>query len=150
MDLHIYPVSEATIETAVTLLQAQLREHDIETEAELLRDVVVRVQSDARGGFMLLAHDGSEAVGIAFAAGHLSAEHGGTIGWLEELYVVPHVRGRGVGSAMLSEVIKRAQEASWRGVELEVVAGHERAVPLYRRLGFLPTPRARFTRIFQQ
>ena len=141
-------VNESTTETAVTLLQAQLREHDIETPAELLRDVVTRVQRDAREGFMLLAQDGVAFVGIAYAAAHLSAEHGGIIGWLEELYVVPGSRGTGVGSALLRDVIARAQALGWRGVELEVVAGHERAVPLYQRHGFVLTPRARFTRSF--
>ena len=150
MNLLISGVSDATIETAVALLQAQLREHEIETGAELLRAVVVRVHSDAREGFLLLAHDGGAPVGIAFAAAHLSAEHGGTIGWLEELYVVPQARGHGCGGALLTEVIQRARELRWRGLELEVVAGHERAVPLYRRHGFAPTARARFTRIFEQ
>ena len=130
------------------MLQAQLREHDIETPAEQLRAVVTRVQTDARQGFILLAQNGTSPVGIAYAAAHLSAEHGGTIGWLEELYVVPDARGSGVGSALLREVIARAQALDWRGIELEVVAGHERAVPLYARHGFEAAHRARFTRIF--
>ena len=148
MEILISTVSAATVETAVKLLQAQLREHDIETPAELLRDVVTRVELDARGGFMLLAQNDSEAIGIAYAAAHLSAEHGGTIGWLEELYVVPQARGTGVGSALLAEVIARAQQLAWRGVEVEVVSGHERAVPLYLRHDFRPVSRARFSRIF--
>ena len=130
------------------MLQAQLREHDIETPSELLRAVVTRVQTDARQGFILLAQNGAEPVGIAYAAAHLSAEHGGTIGWLEELYVAPEARGSGVGSALLREVIARARALEWCGIELEVVAGHERAVPLYERHGFKAAQRARFTRIF--
>jgi GNAT superfamily N-acetyltransferase len=148
VNIRISDLSSDTITDAVTLLQAQLREHEIETPADLLRDVVVRVQADAREGFMLLAHDGAQPVGIAYAAAHLSAEHGGISGWLEELYVVPSSRGSGVGSALLREVVERAQALAWRGVELEVVAGHERAAPLYQRHGFAPTPRARFTRLF--
>ena len=151
MTIRIAAVSEATVDTAVALLQAQLREHEIETAAELLRDVVTRVQRDAREGFMLLAFDVDEqALGIAFAAAHLSAEHGGTSGWLEELYVLPQVRGAGVGSRLLGAMLQRAEKAGWRALDLEVVAGHERAVPLYQRHGFVATPRARFTRLFAQ
>jgi GNAT superfamily N-acetyltransferase len=148
VNIRISALNSDTTDMAVTLLQAQLREHDIETPVDLLRDVVARVQADAREGFVLLAHDGAQPVGIAYAAAHLSAEHGGISGWLEELYVVPGSRGRGVGSALLGAVIARAQALDWRGIELEVVAGHERAVPLYQRHGFVSTPRARFTRLF--
>ncbi len=150
MAIRISTVTGASVDDAVALLQAQLREHDIDTPVELLRDVVARVQADAREGFMLLAQTESAAVGIAYAAAHLSAEHGGTIGWLEELYVVPPARGAGVGSALLAEVITRAQRLAWRGVELEVVAGHERAVRLYLRHDFQPLSRARFSRIFSR
>ena len=145
--LCITMASDGTADMAVILLQAQLHEHEIETPAELLRAVVTQVLADSRAGFILLAGRDGEALGIAYAAAHLSAEHGGTIGWLEELYVVPAQRGGGVGSALLDAVIARAAELQWRALELEVVAGHERAVPLYVRHGFAAASRARFTRL---
>jgi GNAT superfamily N-acetyltransferase len=70
------------------------------------------------------------------------------IGWLEELYVVPEFRGAGVGSALLADVLARAERLKWRGVELEVVVGHERAAALYLRHGFVSAPRSRYTRLF--
>jgi GNAT superfamily N-acetyltransferase len=136
-------------EQAVALLAAQLHEHDIETPRSLLRKVVERVCSDPREGFMLLARlpHVAEPVGIAFAAAHLSAEHGGIIGWLEELYVSPEYRGSGAGSALLREVMVHAQERHWRAIELEVVQGHERVVALYARNGFTNAQRSRYTRL---
>ncbi len=136
------------IEVAVALLRAQLLEHAIDTPEAALREVVRAVASDPRHGFILLANAGEQAVGIAYAAAHLSAEHGGTVGWLEEIYVAPAARGRGYGSALLNEVVARAQEAGWKALELEVVEGHERAVPLYRRHDFRPISRTRFSRRF--
>ncbi|MBA2623220.1 MAG: GNAT family N-acetyltransferase [Chthoniobacterales bacterium] len=135
---------------AVALLRAQLEEHDIETSLEDLREVTRTVLADGRFGFILLAAVNGEAVGLAYAAAHLSAEHGGTIGWLEELYVRPAWRGRGVGGRLVCDVITRAQELGWRGVELEIVAGHERAISLYLRNSFQPLARARFSRIFDR
>ena len=140
----------ATLDVAVRLFRAQLIEHDIFPEEEALREVTRAVVSDATRGFILLASVEQAFVGIAYAAAHLSAEHGGIVGWLEELYVSPEWRGRGVGSSLLGEVIARAQVSSWRAVELEVVAGHERAVPLYLRHGFQPVSRARHTRVLAQ
>ena len=136
------------VEVAVKLLAAQLEEHDIATPAERLRDVIQTVVADGRHGFILLASADDRAFGIAYAAAHMSAEHGGLIGWLEELYVIPEWRGRGVGSLLLVDLVSRAQQLHWRGVDLEVVAGHERAAALYLRSGFVATPRARYTRLF--
>ena len=146
--ISIAAVRAGDVATAVDLLAAQLREHDIATVEEQLRAVVQAVVDDERHGFMLLARAGDRTAGIAYAATHLSAEHGGVIGWLEELYVVPDWRGRGVGSRLLAEVISRAQQLRWRAVELEVVRGHERAAALYVRHAFVEAQRARYTRTF--
>lgn len=136
------------LDAIVALLDAQLREHDIATAPTALREVAKTVIEDARRGFILVARDRETAIGLAYAAAHLSAEHGGVIGWLEELYVVPGWRSRGAGSALLGRVLACAMQLGWRGLELEVVRGHERAVPLYLRHGFSAVDRARFSRIF--
>ncbi len=136
------------IDPVVALLEAQLHEHDIDTPREVLADVARAVIGDSRHGFILIARIGPVPVGLAYAAAHMSAEHGGVIGWLEELYVAPESRGCGVGSALLRDVLARAAQLGWRGLELEVVAGHERAVPLYLRHGFAAADRARFSHIF--
>ena len=148
-NITIAVVSAHDTETVVQLLKAQLLEHDIGTAEEALRGVVRLVTTDERHGFMLLAKSNAHAVGVAYAAAHLSAEHGGLIGWLEELYVVPEYRGRGVGSTLLVDVLARAERLKWRGVELEVVAGHERAAALYVRHGFMAADRSRYTRLFR-
>ena len=132
----------------VALLSAQLAEHDMPVLEERLLDVVQMVLADSREGFILVAREDDRLVGLAYAAAHLSAEHGGTIGWLEELYVVPERRGRGVGSQLLEATLTRACELDWRGLELEVVAGHERAAALYERHGFAALARQRYVRSF--
>jgi len=145
--VHIAIVDRDSLEAAVARLQAQLAEHEMHPPAAALRGVVQTVIADARLGFLLLATSAGQPNGIAYAAAHLSAEHGGTVGWLEELYVIPEWRGCGAGSALLTEVTTRAQQQGWRALELEVVAGHERAVPLYQRHGFTRADRARLTRL---
>ena len=136
------------VDATVTLLDAQLREHDIATAPAALRDVANAVIEGPGLGFILVARDRETPIGLAYAAAHLSAEHGGVIGWLEELYVVPASRSRGAGSALLERVFAQATQLGWRGLELEVVRGHEKAVPLYLRHGFSALDRARFSRIF--
>jgi GNAT superfamily N-acetyltransferase len=136
----------ASLDATVALLQAQLWEHEIVTSETDLREVAQRVIADPRHGFIALAFHEQDAVGVAYAAAHLSAEQGGTIGWLEELFVRAEWRGCGVGAALLQHVIARAQTLDWRTLELEVVEGHERASALYERLGFRAMSRTRFSR----
>ncbi|MET3698866.1 ribosomal protein S18 acetylase RimI-like enzyme [Bacillus oleivorans] len=53
------------------------------------------------------------------------------------MYVKPHVRGLGIGKALMNEAIQRARE--WEGVEqihLTVVSSNESARKLYSALGF--------------
>ena len=144
----VVAATSSTIDAAVRLFQEQLREHDIFPPQHALHEVTRAVISDPRHGFILLAEAESEFIGIAYAAAHLSAEHGGTVGWLEELYVVPDRRGRGTGALLLTHVIASARESGWRALELEIVYGHERAVPLYLRHDFVRVNRTRYTRVF--
>ena len=139
-----------TVDAAVRLFAAQLREHEIFPPVEELREVTHAIIDDPDRGYILLAACDEQFVGIAYAAAHLSAEHGGIVGWLEELYVAPEWRGRAVGSSLLAHVIARAEESHWRALELEVVAGHERVVPLYLRHAFVPVSRRRYTRMLAQ
>ncbi len=136
-------------DSALDLFEAQLREHQIESPGPALRSVVHEVMTCPSFGFILMAMLQGKAIGVAYAASHLSLEHGGIIGWLEELYVLPAFRGMGAGGTLLRETESRARGLGWRGLELEVVAGHERAIALYSRHGFLPLSRSRCCRIFR-
>jgi hypothetical protein len=72
-----------------------------------------------------------------------SLEHGGRAAWLDELYVVPAERGRGMGAALLDAACAHATAAGAVAVDLEVEAGHERAFSLYERRGFVRHARQR-------
>ena len=135
------------LDCAVALFSAQLKEHGITTPADDLRSVAQSVVADPRYGFIVLASTVEAGpVGIAYASCLLSLEHGGISGWLEELYVLPEWRGRGIGSRLVAEVITRAKELGWRAIDLEVDAGHQRAISLYLRHQFQLHSRTRLFR----
>ncbi len=71
-------------------------------------------------------------------------EHGGRSAWLEELYVQPEYRGRGIGQKLLAAAINRAREEGCRAIDLEVDRGHPRASHLYDREGFVRLARTRW------
>jgi ribosomal protein S18 acetylase RimI-like enzyme len=63
----------------------------------------------------------------------------GSEGWVGGLGVVPPLRRRGVGEALMRAAIEQAEDRSVRDLRLEVIKENERAIPLYERLGFTTT-----------
>jgi GNAT superfamily N-acetyltransferase len=55
--------------------------------------------------------------------------------WLEDLYVEPAHRGRGLGRALLAELARTAAVRGYRRLELSVLDWNEPALGFYRRLG---------------
>jgi ribosomal protein S18 acetylase RimI-like enzyme len=141
-------VDAETLDPVIDLLEAQMREHNLTRSRDDLRTVAQTIIADRRHGFILVARasDGT-AIGVAYASSLLSLEHGGISGWIEELYVLPQWRERGIGSGLVAEVVARAKELGWRALDLEVEASHRRAISLYARHQFQPHSRSRFYRI---
>ena len=80
--------------------------------------------------------DGAVA-GYALLAKTYSQEAGGLAIWIDELYVIPEYRGRGIGHEFFSHLF-RARPDEVRRFRLEVEKENEGAVKLYRSLGFSP------------
>ncbi len=144
--LSVTRLEPADQDTVVGLLVAQTREHRIQVESESLSQVVARVLSDEQYGFLLVARVDRDIVGVAYVATILSVEHGGLVGWVEELYVSPAYRGQGVGRTLLNGVLEQAQELGLVALDLEVDVEHERAASLYARFGFRKLMRSRWVR----
>jgi GNAT superfamily N-acetyltransferase len=126
------------------LMAAQLEEHHIAFRHDAMKDAVRGViEEPSRGAFLLALHR-HRPVGLAYVAYIWSLEHGGRSAWLEELYVVPAMRSRGVGTRLLRETMAQASAAGCAAIDLEVDAGHARAARLYSREGFRAHRRARY------
>jgi GNAT superfamily N-acetyltransferase len=133
---------------AVTdLLLAQLREHDIPVRRE---HVARRVEAAIGGtdGHVLLvaAIAAAPPVGVAYVSFAEPLEHEGTVAWLEELYVEPELRDRGIGGRLVAGVIDESERRGCVAVELETKRGHERAGHLYARHGFQDLGRTHYAR----
>jgi GNAT superfamily N-acetyltransferase len=128
------------------LLVEQLGEHGVNISADQLLCVLEEVVADETRGFLLLARDDGRIVGVAYVATIPSVEHCGFVAWLEELYVTPVYRSRGIGTALVEAVLERARKMDIVAIDLEIDAGHSRAESLYRRVGFRPLSRSRWVR----
>jgi len=132
------------------LLIDQLREHGIKASPDALARVLKVAITDVERGFLMLARESGRVVGVAYVVTILSAEHCGLVAWLEELYVAPDCRHRGVGTALVTAVLEQAQKGGIVAVDLEIDSGHKRVISLYQRLGFRRLERSRWVREFTQ
>jgi GNAT superfamily N-acetyltransferase len=72
----------------------------------------------------------------------------GEVGWIEELFVRPEYRKKGLGRRLLDQALEWATGRGLRGVDLEVGEGHEleAAQRLYKKSGFEVVSRTRLHR----
>lgn len=126
------------------LLEGQFQELQIDVPRARLAAATRGVFEDpSRGSFLLARRDG-RAIGLAYLSFQWTLEHGGKIAWLEELYVRPEQRARGLGRELLREALAHAASAGCLAVDLEVEQAHARAAILYQREGFVALRRNRF------
>jgi len=77
-------------------------------------------------------------IGYAVISFGWSMEYGGLDGILDEIYIRPGVRRRGIGSDMLSALPKALAGAGLRALHLEVARGDDKARAFYERMHFRP------------
>jgi ribosomal protein S18 acetylase RimI-like enzyme len=83
---------------------------------------------------VLLAGDGLDGLSLfRFRPGIWSA---GAETYLQELYVVPALRGRGIGRALLEATIEHASERGADGIDLNTGETDTAARALYESMGF--------------
>ena len=132
----------------MTIRAATEADHDVlrelweEFEAELDHEPYLRETWDeawddlsvtVRDGVALVAEDDGRPVGFLFC---VLGDRGRQTAHVTDLYVRPEARGRGIGRALLAEVVAPAHEAGLDHVSLEVLVRNTDARRLYERLGF--------------
>jgi ribosomal protein S18 acetylase RimI-like enzyme len=74
-----------------------------------------------------------------------SMEYGGRDAFVDDLFIRPIFRGRGLGKLALAEVRAACEERGVRALHLEVGRDNAAAQSLYRRVGFVDTDRQLLT-----
>ena len=80
----------------------------------------------------ILEHDNKTA-GYALLSRSFSPEVGGTVIWIEEIYIRENFRSQGLGSEFFDWLEKEIPAARYR---LEIEPDNQRAAELYRRRGY--------------
>ena len=93
-------------------------------------------------GFLLLS--AGLPAGYALLSKTFSQEAGGRVVWLEELFVLPEYRGRGIGRAFFAYLHEHIPAARYR---LEAEPENAGALRLYRSLGYRELP---YSQLFKE
>jgi GNAT superfamily N-acetyltransferase len=144
--IEIRPLESSDVDAVVGLLVAQLREHAIPCREEHVARSLRGILAHADQGTVLVAASDGSAVGVAYVSFAHPLEHEGEVAWLEELYVAPEQRDRGIGTRLLQQVAAMVDARGCVSLELEVKRGHERVVSLYEREGFRDLTRMHFAK----
>ena len=132
-------------ETCIRLLTAQLVEHALPADPAGIARGVDLALAPHSAAWLLLGERAGAPIGIVLANQVVSVEKGGHTLWVEELYVAPEARRRGVATALLDYLTTEGRRRGARAVELEVVPTQASALALYRRRAFREVHRQRMT-----
>jgi GNAT superfamily N-acetyltransferase len=132
-------IREATIDDvpAIARLIRALAEYE-----RLAHEVVLDEQrlathlfGERRYAEVLIAEDGGETAGFALYFHNFSTFLGQPGIYLEDLFVVPEHRGRGLGKALLAALARIAVERGCGRLEWAVLDWNEPSIAFYRSLG---------------
>jgi GNAT superfamily N-acetyltransferase len=109
--------------------------HEVVASEELLAEQLFGARPGAE---VVFADVAGEPVGFALFFHNFSTFLGRRGLYLEDLYVRPEARGRGIGRALLAELASIAIERGCGRLEWWVLDWNEPALGFYRRLGAVP------------
>ena len=135
-DLRIERATARDVSLILSLIKAlaeyeRLAGEAVATEAGL-RESLFGPQAGAE---VAIAYAGEEAVGFAVWFHNYSTFLGRAGLYLEDLFVVPHWRGRGIGRQLLEYVARVAVATGCGRMEWSVLNWNEPAIRFYRRMG---------------
>lgn len=136
MNVAFRAASEPDVPALLPMMRALWEHEGIRFEEVAIRPPLLDLLADpALGGVWLALVDGATA-GYAMGTWGFSTEQGGRFFLLDELFVLPAFRGKGVGRAALAFVEETAGGEGAGAVRIEVAEENLEARELYRTAGY--------------
>ncbi|MDC0656933.1 GNAT family N-acetyltransferase [Leisingera sp. SS27] len=126
------------METVLALVAAFHAESGLDSSDEHRRAGIEPLLNGHPYGAVYLIGPTRAPIGYIVITFGWSVEFGGMDGFVDELYIRPAVRGRGIATEVLTELPKTLATAGMRALHLEVDRENETAQRLYLRTRFQP------------
>ena len=111
-------------------------EQEIALSDEARRAALVPLLEGSPHGVIYLMGPARAPIGYVAVSFGWSIQFGGMDGVVDEIYIRPGVRGRGIGSEVLLALPNALAKAGLKALHLEVARDNPRARKLYGKLGF--------------
>jgi len=135
----IVPATESDVSSILGLIrdlaEYEKLAHAVTATEEKLRVTLFGPRPAAEA---LIAHYGTECAGFALFFPSYSSFLAQSGIFLEDLYVKPHLRGKGIGFALLQRLAAIALERTSGRVEWDVINWNEPSIQFYKRIGAVP------------
>jgi GNAT superfamily N-acetyltransferase len=136
VNVRIVPASERDVPLILRLITAlgdyEKLAHQVVATEDALRRTLFGERPAAE---VVIAYGGDEPIGFALWFHNYSTFLAKPGLYLEDLFVVPEWRGRGVGKGLLTHLARIAVERGCGRMEWSVLDWNEPAIGFYRRLG---------------
>ena len=142
MDIALTEALAADLDRLDPLVAAYHAFERITLAPDQRRAALAEILSKRDLGRVYLIENAGAVAGYAVLTFGFSIELGGRDAFIDELFLRPEARGRGIGSAALSLISNAARKAGVKALHLEVGRANAPAKAFYARLGF--SARAQF------
>lgn len=137
--VRIIPASESDVPVILEMIRGlaeyEKLSHTVVATEDQLRKTLFGPRPAAE---VLLAYDGDECAGFALYFTNYSTFLARPGIWLEDLFVKPHQRGKGIGLALLKRLSAIACERECGRLEWAVLDWNTPAIEFYKKLGAVP------------
>jgi GNAT superfamily N-acetyltransferase len=133
--VEIRPAREDEVEEMLPLIRAYCEFYEVRPDDEGLRAMFRTLIADPSQGAIFIARDGGQAVGFATLDWKWSSLKAARIGYLEDLFVDPEARGRGIADALIEICAERCRELGMPAMAWQTAPDNQRAQQVYNRTG---------------
>ena len=131
----VRPARVDEIEEMLPLIRAYCEFYETEPDDEGLRRMFETLITEPSQGSVFIARDDGTAVGFATLDWKWSSLKAARIGYLEDLFVNPEARGRGIADALIDACAARCRELGMPALEWLTGPDNLRAQQVYNRTG---------------
>jgi ribosomal protein S18 acetylase RimI-like enzyme len=138
LDLNFLPLTrDRPMDDLLAMMQALFDEDppSVPVDASRFPATIETLLAEPARGTILLFEAGGRTCGYAILIPYWSNEYGGTILYVDELYVVPQARNRGIARQFF-EFLSASKPYDPIALALEVSPANARARRLYESIGF--------------
>lgn len=143
--VHVRRAQGGDVATLVALMDEFYGESACELDRERAGEAFATLLADGRLGQAWLGEVDRTPAGYLVASFVYAMQYGGTTAIVDDLFVRPAFRGRGLGTALVAVAREACTDLGATALSVEVSPENETAQAVYRRAGFTTADRRLMT-----